>query len=224
MNKGWFQKGNTIGPRFKKGRIPSNKGKGIDFSGYSNFCFDCKKELGPIKNGQHRKLPRRCMSCSTKNMLSEMWKNHRKQTIEEKKARQKLYIINNKKKIIEWKNKNRDQIREKDRLYRKLNPDKYKLRDRMNRANRGGTRPVSIAVIQKVYEENIKFFGTLTCIYCFKPIEFGKDTLEHKLPLKRGGNNEKENLAVACFRCNSSKGAKTYEEYMELINQPQGGA
>ena len=64
---------------------------------------------------------------------------------------------------------------------------------------------LTIQTLQQVYEDNIKRFGTLTCIYCLKPIEFGKDTLEHKIPLCRGGTNNYENLAIACKSCNSKR-------------------
>ena len=67
--------------------------------------------------------------------------------------------------------------------------------------------------IQRVYEDNIKFFGTLTCVYCFQSIPFGIDTLDHRVPLSRGGLNNYENLVVACKYCNSSKGNRTWKEY-----------
>lgn len=74
--------------------------------------------------------------------------------------------------------------------------------------------PLTIQTIQRVYEDNIKKYGTLTCIYCLKLIKFGQDTLEHKQPLSRGGTNLYENLAIACKYCNTSKGNKTVEEYL----------
>ena len=79
----------------------------------------------------------------------------------------------------------------------------------------------SLKEVQEIYEENIKKYGTLTCIYCLNPIEFGKDTLEHKLPLSRGGTNDKENLAIACSKCNFNKGKKTEEEYRDFINKKE---
>ena len=75
------------------------------------------------------------------------------------------------------------------------------------------TKDLTIGIIQQVYENNIKKYGTLTCYLCLKPIEFGKDSLEHKMPLSRGGNNRKNNLDVACRWCNASKGSKTVEEF-----------
>ena len=61
-----------------------------------------------------------------------------------------------------------------------------------------GGGELSIYTIRLVYEDNI---------------EVGQDSLEHKIPLIRGGNNNYENLEIACRKCNSSKGKKTEEEY-----------
>jgi len=76
---------------------------------------------------------------------------------------------------------------------------------------------LTIKTIQLVYEDNIKKYGTLTCIYCLKPIPFSKDTLEHKTPLSRGGTNLYENLAIACQHCNNKKFTKTEEEYKKEV-------
>ncbi len=91
-------------------------------------------------------------------------------------------------------------------LTKKQNNQLYKRRVRM-----GGK--LTIDILQRVYEDNIKKYGTLTCIYCLNPIEFGKDSLEHKQPLSRGGTNIYENLAIACQRCNCRKHNKTEIEY-----------
>jgi len=68
-------------------------------------------------------------------------------------------------------------------------------------------------IIQRVYEDNIKKYGTLTCCLCFKPIEFGKDSLEHLTPLSRGGSNNYDNLGIAHLVCNIRKQTKTLEEW-----------
>ena len=107
--------------------------------------------------------------------------------------------------------------------YRKNNPIKTRMNRKCTNANQSpwieGKKRLSIKDVQSVYEENIKHFGTLTCIYCLNLIEFGEDTLEHKIPLSRGGENNKENLGIACSFCNKTKQNKTYEEFMEHINQ-----
>lgn len=73
---------------------------------------------------------------------------------------------------------------------------------------------LSSKIVQEIEIENIALYGSLTCIYCEKPIE-EKYHLEHKIPLIRGGMNEKGNLAVSCQSCNLHKGTMTDKEYME---------
>lgn len=47
------------------------------------------------------------------------------------------------------------------------------------------------------------------CAYCWTPA----DTIDHVIPLVRGGNNYEGNLIPACRRCNSSKNARTVTEW-----------
>jgi len=53
-------------------------------------------------------------------------------------------------------------------------------------------------------------------IYCG---DTRKLTIDHLTPLTRKGPNVKENLAIACGPCNSSKRNKTYDEYVEWLNE-----
>jgi 5-methylcytosine-specific restriction endonuclease McrA len=72
-------------------------------------------------------------------------------------------------------------------------------------------------IIQRVYEDNIKRYGTLTCDYCKKEIIFGKDNLEHKIPFSRGGKDEYSNLTISCESCNRKKRSMTAQEYIKLM-------
>jgi 5-methylcytosine-specific restriction endonuclease McrA len=95
--------------------------------------------------------------------------------------------------------------------YKRLVRKRYKYSRKM-------AGELSIDTIQRVYEDNIKRFGTLTCYLCKNPIEIGSDSLEHKIPLSRGGTNNYENLDIAHRRCNSRKHNLTEEEYLIKIN------
>jgi 5-methylcytosine-specific restriction endonuclease McrA len=94
----------------------------------------------------------------------------------------------------------------KTKEYKRLNNQAYRSRIKI-------AGKLSIKTVQQVYEDNIKQYRTLTCYLCLKPIEFGKDHLEHKTPLFRGGTNVRNNLGIACQFCNCSKHTKTEEEY-----------
>lgn len=51
-----------------------------------------------------------------------------------------------------------------------------------------------------------------TCRYC--RIRGGRLECDHIIPIARGGSNDPENLATACFDCNRSKRDKLLEEWM----------
>jgi len=63
---------------------------------------------------------------------------------------------------------------------------------------RTGTRHRRLAARMKVEQP--------WCSYCGSPATRGNDlTIDHIVPLSRGGTNRRENLTVACFRCNRAK-------------------
>ena len=54
------------------------------------------------------------------------------------------------------------------------------------------------------------------CVYCGKVTKL---TPDHVLPLSRGGSNSIQNILPACKHCNSAKGAKTFDEYVEYVRR-----
>ena len=113
-----------------------------------------------------------------------------------------------------WHEDNKKRRYAEYKIYRKKNIMRMRARDQRRLAIEHGAKgTITVFVIQRVYEDNIKKFGTLTCYLCLSPISFGKDHLEHKTPLSRGGTHYYNNLAVACQSCNLSKGNKTLKEY-----------
>jgi hypothetical protein len=51
------------------------------------------------------------------------------------------------------------------------------------------------------------------CSYC--GADTGNPTVDHIIALARGGTNDFSNLTVACKSCNSSKGAKSLEVWLQ---------
>ena len=51
------------------------------------------------------------------------------------------------------------------------------------------------------------------CPYCGTDVSGRVGTIDHKIPVSRGGTSEPDNLAIICQRCNSSKNDSTPEEY-----------
>lgn len=52
------------------------------------------------------------------------------------------------------------------------------------------------------------------CLYCREPFTRAQEpTMDHMIPLSRGGQHRADNIAAACRRCNSKKGTKTLNEF-----------
>ena len=61
--------------------------------------------------------------------------------------------------------------------------------------------------------------STGQCYYCreiFKPSEL---TMDHKIPLSRGGTSEKMNIVPACKECNNKKKYMLPTEWDEYMNK-----
>ena len=61
--------------------------------------------------------------------------------------------------------------------------------------------------------------GNGKCGICGKPIKFSDMTIDHKIPLSKGGTNEFSNLQPACLICNMLKGELTTLELDEKLRE-----
>jgi 5-methylcytosine-specific restriction endonuclease McrA len=61
-------------------------------------------------------------------------------------------------------------------------------------------------------------YDTEHCYYCRTITDVDNRTLEHKIPLIKGGTHSITNCVMACKKCNCSKGSKTDIEYFNIIN------
>ncbi|KAJ8763197.1 hypothetical protein K2173_025582 [Erythroxylum novogranatense] len=67
--------------------------------------------------------------------------------------------------------------------------------------------------------KNVLYRDNYTCQYCYARENL---TIDHVLPVARGGEWTWENLVAACAKCNSKKGQKTLmEANMKLIKVPK---
>ena len=78
---------------------------------------------------------------------------------------------------------------------------------------------------KSIYKEQIKM-GICYCYLCEKLILSIDDlSLDHKVPKSRNGTTWSGNLGPAHKKCNSDKGALTYDEYRlyrELLRKKNG--
>lgn len=172
---------------------------------YKQWCKDNKEYISKcakqynLKNREHIKKQREQYRRENREKINQYWHN-------------------NKEHYAEYRQENKEHIaaqkKQYTREYRKTPIGKAVTKaDAHNR--RLLTKDLTKETVQQVYEDNIKKFGTLTCILCGKPVEFKDSSLEHLTPLTREGTNLYENLGVAHFVCNCKKSTMTLEEWVK---------
>ncbi|MDU5261347.1 MAG: HNH endonuclease, partial [Clostridium celatum] len=67
---------------------------------------------------------------------------------------------------------------------------------------------------EKLLINNIKK-SNKRCYYCNHGVKESYRTIDHKIPVSRGGFTIPENLVMSCEKCNIEKGFLTEEEYRE---------
>lgn len=63
-----------------------------------------------------------------------------------------------------------------------------------------------------------KASGCGLCVYCKRPITAEDLTVEHAMPITRGGELGFSNLDISCADCNRAKGQLTASEFLEVKN------
>lgn len=100
-----------------------------------------------------------------------------------------------------WREKNLERHKEMIRDWCKRNPDALQAASARRRARKSGGSGVSRAEWKQIKD---KFKNC--CAYCLK--RFDKLTMDHVVPLAKGGQHEPSNIVPACRPCNLRKHTK----------------
>jgi len=74
----------------------------------------------------------------------------------------------------------------------------------------------------KFSRKNVLIRDNHTCQYCYERFKPAELTLDHVIPISRGGWDGWDNVVVACRSCNNRKGDQTPEEVgMRLLRKPR---
>ena len=145
----------------------------------------------------------------------------------DRKAYMKIYREKNKEYYKEynkkWRKKNREYLKERAKKYREENPErymecqnKYKKTEKGKATNQRGNfrrRTKDKEIINNLTAKewlNILKQYNFKCAYCGKDLFdlFAKPERDHIIPINKGGNNIKENIAPTCHSCNAKKSDK----------------
>lgn len=82
--------------------------------------------------------------------------------------------------------------------------------------------PIRRKNVVKLSRKNILLRDHFTCQYCGKKPPQSQLTLDHVVPIVKGGPKTWENLVTACRTCNVKKGGRTPDEAsMKLMKTPK---
>lgn len=155
--------------------------------GKSTWCKPCHKEY--YKQNKARIAERKALLHAQRMQDPEYKKKHNESN-------------------ASWRKKNPQKARSAKNNWRKRFPEKHVIHQSNRRAkiNGGGGTHTVEDILQLLDLQNFK------CAYCGKDLE--KYHVDHKIPICRGGCNDKSNLAISCPSCNLRKGRKTVEEFI----------
>lgn len=105
-----------------------------------------------------------------------------------------------------WRQANPEKIAEQRKAWNKSNPEKARLYTAIRRARKKSNG------VFKVTPEDVSKLLTQGCAYCPSPAT----TVDHVVPLAKGGSHSIGNLVGSCLDCNLSKGSKFLFEWKRL--------
>jgi 5-methylcytosine-specific restriction endonuclease McrA len=105
---------------------------------------------------------------------------------------------------LAWSRRNKDHKAEYDREYWQRNRERKRNKTMVYQARQRG------AVVRQVMIKELKRLYAQPCMWCGTTEDI---TMDHLIPLARGGEHSIGNLVACCRSCNSSKGNKLPVEF-----------
>lgn len=169
-------------------------------------CGKTKSRTDFYKENSKDGRQRLCKVCS-RARASAYVRNHRKEI--NAKCREKYHTDSKYREGLKaskqkWEKKNREKINITTRAWHIRNPHKsseYHTRYRTRKAQNGGNHTaIEFGVLCKKYGNE--------CLACGIG---GKLTVDHVVPIAKGGTNDISNIQPLCMSCNASKQDKTID-------------
>jgi 5-methylcytosine-specific restriction endonuclease McrA len=115
-----------------------------------------------------------------------------------------------KRRVAQWQADNPDRVRAWRRFWKHNNPESIRVHGQRRRVR---LLAVGGEISKSDWLQVLAQFtvcGEVCCAYCSKPCE---PTMDHVVPISRGGRHEPDNVLPACAICNASKGARLIHEW-----------
>lgn len=121
---------------------------------------------------------------------------------------------------LKWQGRNRERVNAQSRERRRLQQKTYGVINRRSASKRRALEVSTLGVLPTNYEEIIYATYGEICLKC-DCIE--NITIDHVIPLSKGGLHCIFNMQPLCRSCNSSKGNRSHADYRECAIILKGG-
>lgn len=187
-----------------------------------DFCVDCEEY-------KHIAGQDRCKNCYQKSRKTPEEKAKRAEAERQRRAKNKeKYNQKERERSKKRKDKkteynksyyqkNAESLRQYQREWQKAHPNQ---RDDYKRAYRSRKKSLPSTLTDLEWQRILESFHYL-CAYCGSDGDLVK---EHWLPASKGGGYTAENIVPACTACNSSKGSKTGEQFLRILEKREWNA
>jgi 5-methylcytosine-specific restriction endonuclease McrA len=106
--------------------------------------------------------------------------------------------------IARWIDANKEYVNARAAAWKKANPEKHQLAQARRRARKASAPRNDLTAVQW---KAIKAHYAYCCVYCGKKSQ--RLTMDHIIPLSKGGAHTVSNVVPACASCNAKKGTGT---------------
>lgn len=181
--------------------------------GLACYCKTCKKKIAAkwYKDNREQERERRRQHYAEnretyiENARRRYWENPRaKSEYDKRRYKQK------REEILQYQSDyyqcNKEHVKARVKRYRQDNPEKEAGRARRRRAKEKGAE----GYFTEEHWERLCNLSGGTCLCCGKDEDI---TVDHVVPLTRGGTNWINNIQPLCRSCNSSKGNRDFTDY-----------
>lgn len=177
----------------------------FDLPNGNRICSSCNIERQIdefIKDKKcSRGFARKCKQCAYDSRDKEKMSEVKKECYRKNKEKYKERIKQNTARYLEDGRQSKWAIK-----WQKANPDKVAeiKHRRRTRKMHNGRNDLTAEQIRQIKSTGI-------CYYCNE--QFDNLSIDHVVPLSKGGENTLSNVVAACIQCNKRKNAKLVEEF-----------
>jgi len=178
-------------------------------SGLNTHCRDCVNRAGAdwyARNRERRDAKSRAWAAAHPEEIREYQQRSCRRHATVRRARTRRWKEANadrdRARKQRYNRENRAAILEYERQYRRSHPVEFKAKYALRRARRYGAT-VEVVIAAEVFKRD-----RWRCGLCGKRVARRDATVDHIVPLARGGEHSYRNAQTAHFRCNAAKGAR----------------